>query len=92
MFTGDEEEIMPWYLSRKQKNKKSSALATTPRNPYQKKDNKINDALRKSDKIELEWLEKYSMIKYNYFIAPKIEDKYNNKKKNNWQGNEKKRR
>ena len=78
---GGKEEVMPWYLSGKQKNKKNSALASNPRTAHQKKkDNKINNKLRESDKIELEWIEIYSRAKYGDFIAPPTEDKYAKKK------------
>merc|ERR1712087_479144 len=46
---GGKDEIMPWYLSGKQKNKRNSALALNPRTAHQKKkDNKLNDKLRES--------------------------------------------
>lgn len=76
------EEVIPWYLSGKQKNKKNSALASNPRSAHQKKkDNKINDKLRESAKTESEWIEIYSRAKYGDYIAPPVEDKYAKKKK-----------
>eukprot|EP00484_Ammonia_sp_Unknown_P012097 CAMPEP_0197073416 /NCGR_PEP_ID=MMETSP1384-20130603/210595_1 /TAXON_ID=29189 /ORGANISM="Ammonia sp." /LENGTH=625 /DNA_ID=CAMNT_0042512253 /DNA_START=15 /DNA_END=1892 /DNA_ORIENTATION=+ len=79
---GGKEEIKPWYLSGKERNTKSAALASNPRSPHQKKkDNKLNDKLRDSAKVEREWIEIYSRAKYGDYIAPPEEDKYGKKKK-----------
>eukprot|EP00486_Rosalina_sp_Unknown_P012140 CAMPEP_0201593228 /NCGR_PEP_ID=MMETSP0190_2-20130828/190903_1 /ASSEMBLY_ACC=CAM_ASM_000263 /TAXON_ID=37353 /ORGANISM="Rosalina sp." /LENGTH=278 /DNA_ID=CAMNT_0048052345 /DNA_START=641 /DNA_END=1478 /DNA_ORIENTATION=- len=80
--SGGKEEVIPWYLSGKQRNTKNSALASGPRSAHQKKkDNKINDKLRESAKTEQEWIEIYSRAKYGDYIAPPVEDKYAKKKK-----------
>lgn len=76
-------EILPWYLSGKRRNKSNSAMMGNTRTPHQKKkDNKLNDKLRESAKVELEWIEVYSRSKYNGYIPPPSEPpKYGKKKR-----------
>eukprot|EP01083_Nonionella_stella_P021105 58525_1 len=86
---GDKEEIMPWYLSGKQKNTKNAALAGAMRSPHQKKkDNKVLNKMRESAAVEHEWIEKYSQAKYGGYIAPKEEKKYGKKKGKEEKGEE----
>eukprot|EP00485_Elphidium_margaritaceum_P001583 CAMPEP_0202688866 /NCGR_PEP_ID=MMETSP1385-20130828/4261_1 /ASSEMBLY_ACC=CAM_ASM_000861 /TAXON_ID=933848 /ORGANISM="Elphidium margaritaceum" /LENGTH=446 /DNA_ID=CAMNT_0049343917 /DNA_START=78 /DNA_END=1418 /DNA_ORIENTATION=+ len=77
-----EEELMPWYLSGKQKTKKNPALSSKERTFHQKKkDNKVADKLRESGKVEQEWIETYSRAKYGGYIAPPQTKAYGKKKK-----------